>query len=346
MNASLPLQNLYRLNLLMTIFINLFVFVMLIISKVESITFVIMTFVRGCIMIYLLGLSNIYTLRIWRSKYAQSNKKGIFLRYLFGTLLSLTIYTVLIVCFSYLSGKQNELSDQKMIITHFVSYAIFNTLMIVLQNQVLLQHSKSQAELENMQLKAAVSEASNFLLRQQIHPHFLFNSLTILKSLYKKDTEKGEFYLTKLANFLRASVSDYGSKISSLQTELTLCLDYMEMQKIRFGDAIEYNVNVSEQAKSKFVPFFSIQVLLENTIKHNSLTEENPLKINVSDEGDYITVENNLQVKSNKEVSTGLGLANLAERYKLLSGDQIDIKQSAERFSVTIKMYENENYNH
>ncbi|MDQ6479210.1 histidine kinase [Dyadobacter sp. LHD-138] len=346
MNASLPLQNLYRLNLLMTIFINLFVFVILIISKVESITFVVMTFIRGCIMIYLLGLSNIYTLRFWRARYPQSHKKGLFFRYLFGTILSLSIYAILIISFSILSGKQNELSDQRMIITHFVSYVIFSTLMIVMQNQVLLQHSKTQAELENMQLKAAVSEASNFLLRQQIHPHFLFNSLTILKSLYKKDTEKGEFYLTKLANFLRASISDHASKISSLQTELTLCMDYMEMQKIRFGDAIEYNINVSQQARSKFVPFFSIQVLLENTIKHNALTEENPLKINVSDDGDFITVENNLQVKSNKEVSTGLGLANLAERYKLLSGDKIDIKQSAESFSVTIKMYENENYNH
>ncbi|GLU52956.1 histidine kinase [Dyadobacter frigoris] len=330
----------------MTTFINLFVFVILLISHVETITFVIGTFFRGFVLIYLLGLANIFTLHLVHSKYAGSAKRANLLRYLLGTLLCFGIYVILTVVFAYLSGRQNELFDQKIITIQFISYVIFTTLTIVMQNQVLLQHSKAQAELENMQLKAAVSEASNLLLRQQIHPHFLFNSLTILKSLYKKDAAKGEFYLTMLASFLRASISNHSSRISVLQTELMLCMDYMEMQKIRFGSAVEYHVDVSEQAKSKFVPFFAIQVLLENALKHNAFTEADPLKINVSDHDGYITVENNLQIKLNKEVSTGLGLANLAERYQLLSGDQISIKQSSESFSVTIKMYENENCNH
>ena len=346
MNTSLPLQNLRRLNLLMTTFINLFVLVILIISKAESIPVIINIILRSFVVIYLLGLVNIFTLNFIHKKYAQSVKKANFVKRLLSFGLSLTVYVILILAFAYFENKEAELIDKTRILSQIIAFFVFHTLIVVLQDQVILQHTKAQAELENMQLKAAVSEASNLLLRQQIHPHFLFNSLTILKSLYKKDTAKGEFYLTKLANFLRASISDHATKISSLQTELLLCMDYMEMQQIRFGNAIEYNVKVSEQAKSKFVPFFAIQVLLENTIKHNMLTDASPLKIYVSESNGFITVENNLQIRANKEVSTGQGLANLAERYRLLSGDPIDIKQSAASFSVTIKMYENENCDH
>lgn len=346
MNAALPLKNLRRLNLLLTTFISLFVSIVLFISDVETPRFIFATFLRAFITIYLLGLSNIFTLHLVQTNFLPSVKKTNLVRYLFSTALSLSIYAILVLLFAYLSGREGDLLDQKIIIMQFIAYCIFNTLTVLMQNQVLLQHKQAQAELENIQLKAAVSEASNFMLRQQIHPHFLFNSLTILKSLYKKDTAKGEFYLTRLANFLRVSLSDHSSRTSVLETELMLCHDYMEMQKIRFGDAIEYDVRVSEQAKTKLLPFFAIQILLENSIKHNMLTEAHPLKICVQDAGNYITVSNNLQARTNKEVSTGLGLANLAERYRLLSGDQIAVNQGPENFSVTIKIYKDENCNH
>jgi two-component system LytT family sensor kinase len=345
MRPALPLQNLHRLILLMTIFINLFVSVLLLISRVGPMHFIITTFIRGFILIYLLGIVNIFTLHLVR-KYAGFIKRASLVRYVSGACLSFVICVILTVLFAYLGGRQAELHDRNIITIQFISFVIFTTLIIVMQDQVLLQHSKAQAELENMQLKAAVSEASNLLLRQQIHPHFLFNSLTVLKSLYKKDAARGESYLTMLASFLRASISSHSSKITELQAELMLCKDYMEMQKIRFGDAVQYEVRVSKEAKTRFVPFFAVQVLLENAIKHNALTEASPLKLTIEDNGSYLTIENNLQIKANKDVSTGLGLANLAERYRLLSGDQIDIKRSPETFSVTIKMYENENCDH
>jgi len=343
MNTSLPIYDLRRLNWSMTLLINLFILVMLAVSRVESTKFIIITFFRGMVVIYLLGLVNILTIHFLRKTYEHSVKEANRRRFLLSTVFGLILYTTLVVLFSYLQGNEHELYNLRAILQQFFAFVVLNTLIILLQNQILLQHSKAHADLEVMQLKAAVSEASNLLLRQQIHPHFLFNSLTILKSLYRKDTDEGEMYLTKLATFLRASISEHSSKISLLNSELTLCTDYMQMQKIRFGRAIEYDVTVSEQAGNKFVPFFAVQILLENAIKHNTMTEASPLKIDISDSGNHLTVKNNLQLRSNQEVSTGIGLANLAERYRLLSADQINIKQSEDSFSVTIKLYENEN---
>ena len=330
----------------MTILINLLIVVMLLISNAQSFKFILGTFFRGMIVTYLLSTINIVTIHFLRKRYEQSVRKANVLRYVISSLAGLTTFTILIVVFAYWQGNEQELLNKKLIATQFMAFVILNVLIIVLQNQVLLQHSKAQSELENMQLKAAISEASNLLLRQQIHPHFLFNSLNILKSLYKKDTGKGEFYLTKLANFLRASVSNHTSKISLVDTELNLCMDYMEMQQVRFGQAIEYTVDVSDHARNYWMPFFAVQVLLENAIKHNMLTEDSPLKIRISDHGNFLTIQNNLQIRANKEVSTGFGLANLSERYQLLSGDDIDIKQTAKTFSVTIKLYNNESINH
>lgn len=343
MKNSLPFANLHRLTLLTNICINLFVLVLLIINKTASPGLMLASILKSFAVIYMLGLSNIFALYFVREKFPHSFKKLEWLRYTISVLVSLAISIILTLFFDFLDGKPAFVFDQNRVLVMIITFVIFYALTVLMQDQVILQHSKTEAELENVRLQAAVSEASNLLLRQQIHPHFLFNSLTILKSLYKKDSVKGEFYLTRLANFLRASVSSPYSKISLLQTELMLCLDYMEMQKIRFGSALVYQVNVSAQAKNRYVPFFSIQVLLENAIKHNMLTIDSPLEIKVYDTEGNITVENNLQIRAQKEVSTGQGLANLTERYKLLSGDPVEIKQNSHTFSVTIKMYENEN---
>ncbi|WP_165940060.1 sensor histidine kinase [Dyadobacter psychrotolerans] len=345
MKSSLPISNLHRITLLMAVWINLFVLV-LIFNNRDADALIIPKLLKSFAIIYILGLTNILAIYLIQKKYEHVFKKPERVRYIFSTLLSLAVFLVLSIALENIGADDKELVGQQKVNALILVFVIFHMLTVVLHDQVILQHSKAQAELENMQLKAAISEASNFQLRQQIHPHFLFNSLTILKSIYKKDAVKGEFYLTRLSNFLRASFSDHSSRITSLQTELTLCTDYMDMQKIRFGDAIHYDVNVSEQAQIKYVPFFSIQVLLENAIKHNAMTEANPLKIIVFESGSFITVKNNLQPKANKEDSTGQGLANLAERYRLLSGDRIIITQDQGTFSATIKMYENEDSYH
>lgn len=341
MNSSVPISNLHRITLLMAVWINLFVLVLIFSNRTED-AFILSKLIKSFVIIYMLGLTNILVIYLVQKKYGQTVKKTDRLRYFLSTCLSLAVFVLLSFILEHLETGDRHLVGQERLNAQILVFVIFHILTVVMHDQVILQHTKAQAELENVQLKAAISEASNFMLRQQIHPHFLFNSLTILKSLYKKDAVKGEFYLTRLASFLRASISDHSSKITALQTELMLCMDYMDMQKIRFGDAIEYNVDVSEEAKNKFVPFFSIQVLLENAIKHNAMTDASPLKIHVSDNSGYITVENNLQIKSRKEVSTGQGLANLAERYRLLSGDEMVIDEGTEKFSVTIKMYDNE----
>lgn len=253
--------------------------------------------------------------------------------------------TFLIVVISVASIKNNPIVLIDLVYIFIVSI-LLDTLILALQNYFILSYAKAKADVENAQLKAANADAATRLLRQQIHPHFLFNALSVLKSLYKVNTKAAEEYLIHLSDFLRISISDNNIKIVPLKDELKLCKDYIGMQKIRFGNALICDVSISDDVlQTGFVPSFSIQPLLENAIKHNELTEESPLRILVQQDGDRIKVTNNRKLKNSSEMSSGSGLANLAERYRILSNDELEIKESQNTFSVSIKILNNEDSN-
>lgn len=154
--------------------------------------------------------------------------------------------------------------------------AIELILSVATQANIRVQYANMQAE--NVQLQMRSLEAQHEKLKNQLHPHFLFNSLSALKSLIHRDPVLAEQYLVKLSGFLRFTISHNEQNIVSLQDELKFCVDYLEMQKIRFGGALQYAVGVPlELLPETFVPVFSLQLVLENAIKHNLLTQDSPL---------------------------------------------------------------------
>lgn len=223
-----------------------------------------------------------------------------------------------------------------------IQAVLLNTIVILVQGFTIVDDANNKARVENLLLKSAKSEAAYDLLLQQIHPHFLFNALNILKTLIKKQPVVAEDYLVKLSNFLRSSLAQNKSGKSLLSDEVKLCTNYLEMQKIRFGTALTYSFEVADRDNPAYVlPVFSLQPLLENAIKHNELTEAEPLHIDVKQHNDWITVCNNIQLKSSVAYSMGNGLSNLAERYELLSGDEIKISTTDLTFSVSLKILKN-----
>ena len=221
-----------------------------------------------------------------------------------------------------------------------------NSVVLIIQDLVLLIEKKTKIENENVQLKIKNVEAANQKLKQQLQPHFLFNSLNVLKTLIKKQPDHAETYLKRLSDFLRASVLYDNVNTVKFDEELKLSLDYIEMQKIRFGNSIHFEVNIPDEAKAGLLPVFSVQMLLENAIKHNAFTTESPLHIKLFSENGWLTVSNTVRHKVAGESSTGMGLINLSERYKIISGDDIVIRSDDSAFSVSIKILSDENRNH
>jgi sensor histidine kinase YesM len=285
-----------------------------------------------------------------RTKYIISNVicilSFVLIRFLLTFLGSAFYHQLLTQKMSYINLFQAH-SIEAIRFTMIVLFSLSsNTLILIIQDLMLLREKKAMIESENAQLKIKNIEATYSQLKQQIHPHFLFNSLNTLKSLIRKQPQDAEIYLKKLSDFLRASITLNNENLAKLTDELKFCLDYLELQKGRFGEALKYSVEIPEEAKSGFVPVFSVQHLLENAIKHNALTFENPLLIEVKYDDNRIIVTNNIQIKSITEETTGRGLANLAERYWILSGDEIILKSDDTHFSVSLKILNHEDSNH
>ncbi len=207
-------------------------------------------------------------------------------------------------------------------------------------NFILLHHTKVKNELEVAELKSLHSETINQLLRQQIQPHFLFNALNTLKSLIKKDPELADQYVIHLSEFLRASIADNRNQISKIEEELKICTDYMNMQKIRFTEALIYKVEIDmkDSRMQRSIPNFSLQPLLENAIKHNQFTLSNPLEIKVFFENDFICISNPIRLRKTVEHSTGNGLYNLQQRCRIIYEEDIEILNNGETFTVKIKL--------
>lgn len=268
------------------------------------------------------------------------------LSFLFSILIIYLIKTVHVFFFNeelFNNHKLAPISGGLLYLYLALQACMLNLVVLLWLYFAMAQHAKVQHELENSRLAKARTDAANQLLRQQIHPHFLFNALSTLKALIRKDRVTAEIYLLRLSNFLRVSVTANEQGLATLKQEVKLCEDYLEMQKIRFKDALCYEIDLSLQLlEGGVLPLFSLQPLVENAIKHNGFTKERPLLIQIFQEEDTIVVKNNLIERNYVVESTGSGLSNLAERYRMISADDIKIERYPDVFFVKIKILENE----
>lgn len=194
------------------------------------------------------------------------------------------------------------------------------------------------AALEAEQLKSQQLESQNRLLVDQLNPHFLFNSLNALTHLVYKDPDTSAIFIQQLSHIYRYVLDVQNEQVVSLSRELGFAESYLHLQKIRFGDSLVYSLppNVED---GYVLPPLSLQLLLENAIKHNVVSEQNPLHITITKEGTKLTVSNNLQPKPQSESeSCGVGLQNIISRYRLLCGDVPTVQCTDNEFKVELPL--------
>lgn len=264
---------------------------------------------------------------------AKFNNPNSYKRYILSYLCILVVQS-----FNIFMVKTFNLSNQP--VPHFFPYIpaiALNTLVIILANSIILQFQKESAELEVEQLKVKNLEAQKLVLLQQLQPHFLFNALSTLKSLISENPSNAEDYTVRLSDFLRYSVQAKDNEVVSLADELKFTEDYIELQKVRFGNALNYQIDIPKAILSKKVPVYALQTLVENAIKHNSFTDKKPLLIHISTEGNRIKIVNN-RLPKKAHLPSGTGLQNLNQRYQLIADSSLQIKETETHFTVFITL--------
>jgi len=175
-------------------------------------------------------------------------------------------------------------------------------------------------------------------MQNQVNPHFLFNSLNTLGSLIDLDHQKAKEFTRELSMFYRELLYFKDKDLVPLSDELNFVRKYIYLQKIRFGDNFNVQVYFNEVDGFEVIPM-SIQMMIENAVKHNIISKDKPLNIIIGHSDDTeIFVENNLQLRENVSGSNHIGLKNLTERYKFLTGKEIIISRDEHFFRVTIPL--------
>ena len=208
---------------------------------------------------------------------------------------------------------------------------------IIIKIILLIRESKIK-EQENAQLKTAYLEAELELLKEQLNPHFLFNSLSSLSGIIREDPAKAQHFIGHLSKIFRYALTQSGTHLVTLEEELAMIKSYGELLTMRFEKAFQLDLTISDIHQGLRLPHLSLQPLLENAAKHNSATLAKPLTVKISMEDNWLVVSNNLQQIARPENSTGIGLANLNSRFRILMHREIEIVKTADCFSVKLPL--------
>lgn len=193
-------------------------------------------------------------------------------------------------------------------------------------------------EVEAALLKKENLQSQLDSLKQQVSPHFLFNSLNTLSSLMRKDVDRAELFLDELSKVYRYLLRNNEDTLIDLDTELQFISSYFHLLTTRYGGAIQLSVKIDDTTRLLLLPPLTLQLLIENAVKHNVIEKETPLVIIIEAFDKTLTVYNNLQRKSMKLPSNKVGLSNIAAKYKLLNAPEINITETKTSFSVQVPL--------
>ncbi|MCX6253648.1 MAG: histidine kinase [Bacteroidia bacterium] len=261
------------------------------------------------------------------------------LRFFLTAFLEITIGILILTAVNYIifiliqrQGIDILYSKTSEGLKYMISFTIAGSILI---NSSHFFKSWKQAAVNEEKLKREKLAIEYEALKNQVNPHFLFNSLTALSSLVYKDQHKAVTFIREFSNVFRYVLESREKEVVDFVTEKKLLESVSYLNQIRYEDALQIKINLSD-ATDKYIIPMALQMLLENAIKHNTISENKPLMIEIMEEEGYVVVKNNLQPKKTEIVSNKIGLENIKSRYKYLSDKDVLIEISNENFVVKI----------
>jgi two-component system, LytTR family, sensor kinase len=299
--------------------------------------------------VYLLGVLALMVLLIWelnrfievslhiiikRIRFKINPLILLFLASMINVLLA--SFVTLVVLDVLLAGQiQYDLSHTRLLLAFGFRVNLFLNCVNAI---VFYMNRFKQTQLEAERLKKESIEAQFEALRNQVNPHFMFNCFNVLSNLVYKDPDVSAQFIAQLSNVYRYLLQSQQKKVVTLQEELSFIESYLYLLKMRHGDNLIVDKRIAAEPENFYVAPASLQMLIENAIKHNIVSKNNPLTIRLYSEKEAIVVANNLQEKEIREESTQRGLQNIKSRYRLLSNAQVLIEKTAGEFRVTIPL--------
>jgi LytS/YehU family sensor histidine kinase len=254
------------------------------------------------------------------------------------------VYTLLIINGAYYGFKTIFTADPP-ILEQFIAANILGIIFFIpsfsiyFSLQFLTQWQQTELEMERFQKESMRSQLAS--LKNHLDPHFLFNNLNILSSLIDKDTQLSQDFLVRFAQVYRTMLLTKVEDLVTLEEEMDFIHSYIYLIKTRFENNINFNIEIPEDSYYTMLPPLTVQLLIENAVKHNIISEDRPLNININVEGNHMIIVNTLYEKpEDLKNKSGTGLKNLKDRYSYFCDEPIQFDRNAETYEVRVPLIE------
>ena len=251
------------------------------------------------------------------------------------TFLSLLLLFAINTCLFHFNQASIKITGTKILLSFIVTWILSN---LSGQFFVFLHRTFDIPAIEQLQAENLRNQYE--VLKNQLNPHMLFNSLNTLRSLVRENQDKAQDYIQELSRVLRYTLQSNESQCVSLREEMEFVSAYIFLLKMRFENNLQFDTQISNAYEEYLLPPMAVQVLIENAVKHNEISNRKPLTIHITtDDNGNLSISNDIQPKWTATSGTGIGLANLAKRYRLLFKRDIQITEDRE-FTVCIPLIE------
>lgn len=251
-------------------------------------------------------------------------------------LLAFMLVTVLRLLFLVIFGSSLVILSDEITLLLFAVVVVILLNMLDFGAMLLNQWRISLAEAEKYRKESAEFEYE--MLRAQVNPHFLFNSLNTLSSLVYEDRDRAAEFIRKLSDVYRYVLENRRKDLTTLNDEMDFTNSFIYLLKLRFGQKLQVEVMIDDSMRERKIPPLTLQLLIENAVKHNIISEKKPLSIKIYTNDQSLLVENRLQKKPQPGSTTGMGLQNIRNRYRMLTNRDVRVLEGEDLFKVEIPL--------
>ena len=268
---------------------------------------------------FMIAYPNLFIIHLLNKSFSWNKRpvKRILLQFIVGVAFAVSVAIIITSLANFIDPYEEGLIS--VLISNSLIFSVVNIiLMIALEAQIFFYDS-NEAKTKAEELENELSNIKLEVLKNQINPHFMFNSLNVLSGLIEYDVSKAQEFIDEFSMVYRYVLETIEKPVVSLKNELKFVRSYFFLQQIRYGDDLSIEINVPASLLNMLLPPLSLQIVLENAIKHNAINQSKPLKIEIYHQNENLMIRNNIQAKISTVYSSGLGQNNMTKRYALIS---------------------------
>lgn len=342
---------LVKLLLVLAVIIQVFVFFYTYnfeLHSFVSVSEVVIRFFRSValsfIILFFISVLNIFTIQYLNTKlyWDRHPVKRLLIQFLFTSLIAEAVAIPITLIENFFEPYPMGLKI--ILITNGIITIVINCSIMILLEAWYYYLENSKTVRINKRLENELSQIRFEVLKSQLNPHFIFNCLNVLSTLIEKDIKKSQQFINEFSHMYRYVLETIEKQVVTLEDELNFVNSYIFLQQIRHERALLVTINVAKSDLNLLLPPLSIQVVIENVIKHNSISSVQPLHIEIESNSETLMVKNNIQNKISASKSTGLGQLNLVKRYSMITEKVPTFRIENNHYLVKLPLTKKETY--